>query len=113
MILMGLDRYPYHVTIDKVCHGHIIKYKITVNNMPVNMLYDTGASMSYMAKCFFDTLPINKLIPCDMYIASMGGKTLRPVGKCFIQLQTGKRVFRDRVVSSKPEACRHSQRGQD
>ena len=44
-----LDRYPCQITVDKVCHGHIIKYKITVNNVPVNMLYDTGASMSCMA----------------------------------------------------------------
>ena len=55
--------------------------------------------MSCMAKQFFDTLPIKpKLIPCDRYIAGMGGETLKPVGKCFVQLQIGKRVFRDRVV---------------
>ena len=67
--------------------------------MPVNVLYDMDMLMSCMAKQFFDTLPIKpKLIPCDRYIAGGGGETLRPVGKCFIQLQIGKRVFRDRVV---------------
>ena len=67
--------------------------------MSVNALYDTGASMGCMAKEFFDTLPIKpKLIPCNRYIAGMGGKTVRPVGDCFIQLQIGKRVFRDGVV---------------
>ena len=67
--------------------------------MPANMLYDTGLSLSCMAKMFFDTLPIKpKLIPCDRYILGVGGKALRPVDKCFIQLQIGKRVFRDRVV---------------
>ena len=35
------------------------------------------------------------------YIAGTGGDALRPVGECFIQLQIGKKVFRDRVVVSK------------
>ena len=59
--------------------------------MPVNALYDTGTSMTCMAKRFFDTLPIkHKLIPCDRYIAGTGDETLKPVGKCFFQLQLGK-----------------------
>ena len=94
-----LDRYPCQVTIDKVCHDHIIKYKITVNSMPVNMLYDTGALMICMAKWFFDTLPVKaKLIPCNRYILGMRGEKLRPIGKYFIHLQIEKKVFRDRVV---------------
>ena len=69
--------FPQQVTVDEVCQGHIIIYKIMVNNMPVNALYDTGASMSCMAKQFFDTLPMKpKLIPCDRHIAGVGGKTL-------------------------------------
>ena len=64
--------------------------------------------MSCMAKWFFDTLPIKpKLITCDRYISGVGGKTLRPVGKCFIQLQIGKRVFRDRVVIIKNLRCKY------
>ena len=67
--------------------------------MPVNVLHDTGRLMSCMTKRFFDTLPIKpKLIPCDGYISGMGGKALKPVGECFIQLQIAKRVFRERVV---------------
>ena len=54
--------------------------------------------MSCIAKRFFDTLPMKpKLMPCNRYIAGMGGKTLRPVGECFILLQIG-RIFQDRVV---------------
>ena len=45
-----LDRLPSQVTVDEVFQGHVIKYKVKVNNMPVNALYDTGASMSCMAK---------------------------------------------------------------
>ena len=94
-----LDRYPSQVTVDEDCHGHVIKYKITVNNMPVHMLYDTGVWMSCMAKRFVDTLPINpKFIPCNRFIAGAGGEALRLVGKCFIQQWIGKKVFRDRVV---------------
>ena len=59
--------------------------------MPVNALYDTGTSMSCMAKRFFDTLTMKpKLIPCNQYIAGTGGKILRLVGECFIHLQIGK-----------------------
>ena len=51
-----LDRYPSQVTVDEVCHGHVIKYKVTVNNVPVNMLYDTGASDElYGQKVFWHT----------------------------------------------------------
>ena len=85
--------------VDKVCQGHIIKYKVMINDVPVNELYDTGTSMSCMAKWFFDTLPMKpKLIPCNRYIAGMGGNTLRPVGECFIHLKIERRVFQDRVV---------------
>ena len=76
--------------------------------MPVNVLYDTGMSMSCMAKRFFDTLAIKpKLIPHDRYIAGVGCKALRLVGKCFIQLQIGKRVFRDRVVVIENLRCKY------
>ena len=70
-----------------------------VNDVPVNMLYDTGASMSCMTKWFFDTLAMKpKLIPCDKYTAGAGGKTLRPIGECFVSLQIGRRAFQDRVL---------------
>ena len=79
-----------------------------VNDMPVNALYNTVTSMSCMAKQFFDTLHMNpKLIPCNRYIAGVGGKTLRPVGKCFIHLQIGRRIFRDRVVVIKNLRCKY------
>ena len=85
--------------VDEVCQGHINKYKVIVNDMPVDALYNTGASMSCMTKRFFDTLTVKpKQIPCNRSIAGAGGEILRPVGECFICLQIGKRVFRDRVV---------------
>ena len=65
-----------------------------VNDKPVNTVYDTSMLMSCMAKQFFNTLTMKpKLIPCNRYIAGVEGKTLRPVGECFICLQIGKRVF--------------------
>ena len=80
-----LDRYPSQVIVDEVCHGHVIKYKVTVNNIPVHVLYDTGASMSCMAKRFSNTLPINaKLISCNRFIAGARGEVLRLVVKCFV-----------------------------
>ena len=94
-----LDRFPCQVTVDEVCQGHIIKFKVTVNNVPVNVPYNTGAAMSCMAKRVIGTPSMKpKLIPCKRFIAGMGGETLRLVGECFICLQIGKRVFRERVV---------------
>ena len=53
-----LDRFLDQVMDDEVCQGHVIKYKVIVNGMPVDTLYDTGVSMSCMAKMFFDTLTV-------------------------------------------------------
>ena len=33
-----LDSFPCQVTVDEVCQGHIIKYKVIVNDVPVNVL---------------------------------------------------------------------------
>ena len=85
--------------VDKVCQGHVIKYKVIVNDMPVDTLYDIGASMSCMVKRFFDTLAMKlKLIPCNQSIAGVRGKILRLLGEWFIHLQIGKIIFRDQVV---------------
>ena len=85
--------------VGEVCQGHVIKYKVIVNDTPVDALYDTGISMSCMAKRFFDKLTMKpKLIPCIQSITGTGGKLLRLVGECFICLQIGKRVFRNQVV---------------
>ena len=81
---------------------------MTVNNVPVNVLYDTGALMNCMANQFFDTLLIKpKVIPCERYIADVRGKTLKLVSECFIKLQIGKKVFRDRVVVIKNQRCKY------
>ena len=96
-----LERYHSQVTVEKVCHGHVIKYKITVNNMPRNALSDVGMLTGCMVKRFFDTLPIKpKLISWDRYIANTGCRWI-----LCVQLQIGKRVFRDRVVVT--ENLRH------
>ena len=76
--------------------------------MPVNVLYDTGTLISCMANQSFNTLPIKpKLIPCDRSIVGMVGEKLRPVGKCFVKLQIGKGVFRDRVVVIENLRCKY------
>ena len=74
-------------------------YKLSVNNIEVDALYDTGASISVMSKPFFDKL-LNKpkLIQCNRNILGAGGEALIPVGECFIKLHIGKKMFRDRVI---------------
>ena len=51
--------YSQQVTVNEVCLGHIIKYKVTVNNVPVNALYDTGASLSCLVKSFLTHCLLN------------------------------------------------------
>ena len=73
-------------------------YKVRVNNIEIGALYDTGASISVMSKCFFDKLPNRpKLIQCNSHVSG-AGEGLIPVGECFIQLHTGRKMFRNRVI---------------
>ena len=91
-----LDRFLHQVMVDKFCWGHVIKYKVFINDMHVDVLYDTGALKTCMAKRFFDTLTLKPMVlPCNRSIAGTEGEILRLVGKCFICLQIGKRVVRD------------------
>ena len=80
--------------IDEASSGNVILYKVRINNKQVNALYDTGASISVMAKHFYDKLQKKpKLAKCSRNIFNASGEALRPVGKCFIQLQIGKTLF--------------------
>ena len=66
-----------------------------MNNIEVDILYDTGASINVMAKCSFDRLQNRlKLIRCNRSISDAGGEALIPVRECFIQLQIEKGHFR-------------------
>ena len=49
---------------------------------------------------FLSKLPNKpKLIQCNRNISGVGGgEALIPVEECFIQLQTGRKTFRDRVI---------------
>ena len=108
-----IDKVPFaRAPRDNLLHGTngtaIRKYKVIINDMPVNALYDNGTSTSCMAKSFFDTLPVKpKLMPCNRYIAGMGGKTLRHVGEWFVYLQIGRRIFWDRVVAIDNLRCKY------
>ena len=52
-----------------------------------------------MSHQFFNKLEsIPKLISCDRSISGAGGRRLYPVGECFIQVQFGNKIFRDRVI---------------
>ena len=72
---------------------------VRVNNLQVEALYDTDASISVISKCFFDKLLHKpKLMGCNRRISGAGGEALVPVGECFIQLQISKRTFQDRII---------------
>ena len=88
-----------NITIDEVCSENAILYKVKVNNIEVEALYDMGTSINDMSKCFLDKIQNKqKLIKCHRNISGAGGKALVLLGECFIQLQRGQRKFYDRVV---------------
>ena len=73
------------VTIDGASSGNVILYKVRVSNIQVNALYDTGASISVMAKSFYDKLQNKpKLAKCSRNISNTSGKALIPVRECFV-----------------------------
>ena len=74
-------------------------YKVGVNNIQVDTLYDTGVSISVMAKYLYDRIQNRpKLTKCNGNILSTSGEVLILVGECFIQLQIGKKLFMDRAI---------------
>ena len=94
-----LDIGIKEVTVDKASSGNVILYKVRVNNLQVDALYDTDVSIIVMAKWFYDRLQNKpKLTKCRRNISSASGEALMPIGECFIQLQIGKKIFSDRVI---------------
>ena len=103
-----LDRYIQEVTIDEINLANVILYRVKVNNLEVEALYDTGMSISVMSKHFFDRLQNKpKLIRCNRSISGAEGEALVPVGECFIQLQIGKRTFQDKVIVIENLKCNY------
>ena len=85
--------------IDEASSGNVILCKVRINNKQVNALYDAGVSISVMAKHFYNKLQNKpKLAKCSRSILNASGKVLIPIGECFVQLQIGKNIFRDRVI---------------
>ena len=52
----SLDAGIKEVTADEASLGNVILYKVRVNNIQVDALYDTGVSISVMAKIFYGRL---------------------------------------------------------
>ena len=72
-----LDRHIHEVTIDEVNLENVILYKVKVNNVEVEALYDTGTSISIMSKHFFDKKQNKpKLIRFNRSISVQEGKHL-------------------------------------
>ena len=96
------------VTIDEASSGNVILYKVRINNKQVNALYDTGASISVMAKHFCNKLQSKpKLAKCSRNISNPSGNALIPTGECFVQLQISKKLFRNRVIVIQNLKCKY------
>ena len=90
--LEWLDQYIRVVTIDEVNLDNLILYMVKVNNLEEKGLYNTDASISVMSRQFLKNMNSKpKLIKCTRKILGAGGEALVPAGKCFIQLQIGKK----------------------
>ena len=89
-----------NVIIDDISSENAILYKVKINGVEVEALYDTGAPISVMSKYFLDKFQSKpKLIKCNRNISGMAGETLIPLGECFIQLQAEQRTFHNRVIA--------------
>ena len=76
-----------------------ILYKVQANSIPVVTLFDTGAGMSIMSSKFFrSNVNKPKVFKCNRKIRSVGGDTLVPIGKCYVDLKIGSKVLKDRVI---------------
>ena len=94
-----LDMVIKEVTIDEVSSANVFLYKVRVNNIKIGALYDTGASVSMMLCKFYNLLENKpKLIKHNGSVSGAGGGVLIPAGECFISVQIGNKVFRDRVI---------------
>ena len=94
-----LDVVIKEVTTDKVSSDNVILYKVRVNNIKVEALYDRGASINMMS-CKFYNLPGNKpkLIKCNRSVSGAGRGVLIPVGIYVILVQICNKVFSGRVI---------------
>ena len=94
-----LEKVIKDIPTDEVNLDNAMLYKVKVNNTKIEALYDTGASISVMSQYFFNELENKpKLIKCNRTVSGAGRGMLIPVGECFIQLQIGSKIFRDRVI---------------
>ncbi len=79
--------------------NHHITYLTKIGSQSTHALFDSGASMSVMSQSFFEGLQHKpKMFPCKHDVYGAGGDSLGPLGECYLQIQIGKKVFRDRVV---------------
>ena len=87
------------VTIDEVSSANGILYKVRINNIEIEALYDTGVSISVMSQKFYNLLENKpKLITCNRSVSGAVGGALIPVEECFISVQIGNKEFRARVI---------------
>ena len=85
--------------VDEASSGNVILYKVRINNLQVNALYDTGVSITVIEKHFYNKVQNEpKLSKCGRNILNTSGEALIPVGECFDQLQISIKLFRDRVI---------------
>ena len=97
--LEWLDKYVQNVIVDEVNSEKAILYKVKVNGVEVEALYDMCVSFSVMSKCFLNRFQNKlKLLKHNRNISGAGGKVLVPSGECFIQLQIGNWTFCNRVI---------------
>ena len=83
-----------------------IMYRVRVNDQVATALFNTGSSMSVISAKFFDSLKHKpKIITCSRTFRAAGGEALFPKGECFLQIEIGKQIFRDRVIIVQNLSC--------
>ena len=94
-----LDVVIKEVTVDDISSANVILYKVRVNNVKIDALCDTGASIRVMSHMFYNLLENKpKLIKCNRSVSGAGRGVLILVVEYFVKVQIGNKVFKDRVI---------------
>ena len=76
--------------------GFYVLYNIQINNLHIQVLFDTGASINAISLKFYSSLQHHlKMLPTSRKVISADGDNLGPIGEVNVKFKIGKVVFND------------------
>ena len=93
------EKYYINFFDNKVKDFNVIKKDITVQNIKVEALIDTGAQISVMSLALFKRLNL-KSIKTDVKLFGLDGKELRNIGKVKCAISLNSKIIVEEVIIS-------------